>query len=140
MPFDPLAREVVRHGENERLVGELSTGDIAEPGAERGVVQRALETARDFGPETFCCQLLLARHAAGPISSLGGRTASITASPRALNEVRRWVKLSHFAGIFYRSTPSSTGVESRRARGSRAPSMRPLAAIFQTCKQARSCG
>ena len=38
--LDPLAREVVRHGEHERVVGELDAADLAEPGAVRRLVER----------------------------------------------------------------------------------------------------
>ena len=71
MALDPLAREVVGHGEDELLVVSSRLVDVAEPGAEGRVVQRLLKPARDFGPETLCCQLLLLRHGTGPTPPLG---------------------------------------------------------------------
>jgi uncharacterized protein (DUF427 family) len=61
MPLDPVTGEVVRDREHERALVQLPGGDIAEPGAERRVVERSLEPVRYLGPEAVCCQLLLAR-------------------------------------------------------------------------------
>ena len=46
--LDPLAREVVRDGDGERVVGELDTLGFGEPRAVRGVVERPLEPTGNF--------------------------------------------------------------------------------------------
>ena len=74
VPLDPLPREVVGNREDERLVREVATEDVGEPRAKSRVVQRPLEPTCNLGPETLCCQLLLAHHDARTISSLGDQS------------------------------------------------------------------
>ena len=50
-PLDPLAGEVVRHGEDEPLLVEVHGGDLAEPVAEGLLVEGAAQPGRHVVPE-----------------------------------------------------------------------------------------
>jgi hypothetical protein len=45
MPLDPVPREVVRDGEHEGLVRQLSARDVAEPCTESRLVERSFEAS-----------------------------------------------------------------------------------------------
>jgi hypothetical protein len=64
--LDPLAREVVRDGQDDRLVGHLTTAHLVEPGAVGGVVERLLQPVGDLVPEVIGGQLSRALHSAAP--------------------------------------------------------------------------
>ena len=55
--LDPLAREVVRNGEDEDVVVERRTLGLPEPGAVRVVVQRPLQAPSHLGPQGLRTQL-----------------------------------------------------------------------------------
>ena len=57
MALDPLAREVVRDGEDERVVRHFEPLDLAEPRAVGGFVEGALQPTGDLGPEALRSQL-----------------------------------------------------------------------------------
>ena len=110
-----------------------TAGNVPEPRSVGRVVQRALES-----PETSVHRLSAVSSCwrattPGRSPQLRGGAASITVSSQALNEVQPWVKSGVFAGILFRSTPSSTGVDNRQVRH-RVRRSRPLAAFFQSCK------
>src|SRR4051794_10140884 len=67
MPFDPVAREVVRDADHEALVRELEARDLAEPGAVGGVVEGAPEAAGDLTPQALGRQLDLVLHPAASL-------------------------------------------------------------------------
>src|SRR5262249_31323791 len=73
VPFDPLAREVVRNAEDERVVGELDALRLGEPGAVRRLVEGSLEPTGNLVPETLRGQLDWAIHAALPLLSSSGK-------------------------------------------------------------------
>ena len=64
--LDPLAREVVGDGQDDRLVGHRTAGDLVEPGAVGGVVERLLQTVGNLVPEGLRSQLSLALHSTVP--------------------------------------------------------------------------
>ena len=51
--LDPLAGEVVRNREHERVVAESDRLDVAEPGPERVLVECPPEPRRDVAPEAL---------------------------------------------------------------------------------------
>jgi hypothetical protein len=61
--LDPLAREVVRHPERERLVREVESLRVREPCPVGRLVERAPQSLRNLGPQVLCCEQLLALHA-----------------------------------------------------------------------------
>ena len=69
MPLDPLAREVVRNGEDEASSVSSDALDLAEPRPVGGVVERALEPPGDLGPEVSA------------VSSIGCSTRAASAPP-----------------------------------------------------------
>ena len=62
VPLDPVARELARDGEHERVAVELETADVTEPLAVRPVAERLLEPPGDLLPEVLCRQLDLVLH------------------------------------------------------------------------------
>ena len=60
--LDPLAREVVRDGDRERVVVELRAADLAEPGRIRRLVEGFAEPGGHVAPEALRRQLDLALH------------------------------------------------------------------------------
>ena len=60
--LDPIARELARNDEHERVVVELETADVAEPLAVCPVAEGLFEPPGDFLPEVLCRQLDLVLH------------------------------------------------------------------------------
>ena len=88
--LDPLAREVVRHGDDEDVVVERLTLCLTEPGAVRVIVQRPLQAPSYLGPQGLRTQL---ERSAPP----GLRTPSVAA--------RRGGDLSNGLGPPYKRSP-----------------------------------
>ncbi len=63
MALDPLAREVVRDGDRERVVRQVEALGLSEPRAVRGLIECPLEPTGDFVPQGLRSQLNLALHA-----------------------------------------------------------------------------
>ena len=84
VPLDPLACEVVRDGEDERVVRDLRPLDLAEPRPVGGVVERPFEAPCYLGPEGLCSQLNRLLHPAGPSSSSTTARAEHSNVPAAL--------------------------------------------------------
>jgi hypothetical protein len=61
--LDPLSREVVWDRERERLVRQVETLGLGEPGAIGLVVKGGSQTLRNLGPQTLCSKQLLPFHA-----------------------------------------------------------------------------
>ena len=78
--LDPVARELARDGEHERLAVELEAADLTEPLAVRPVAERLLEPPGDLLPKVLCRQLDLVLHRR-PDPPVSGPAASITAPP-----------------------------------------------------------
>src|SRR6476620_11182010 len=78
VPLDPVARELARHGEDERLVLELQAVDVTEPLGVRPCAERLLEPPRDLLPKVLPRQLDLVLHRR-PAPPVARPAASITA-------------------------------------------------------------
>ena len=90
VPLDPLAREVVRDGDRERVGVELGAADLSEPGRVGRVVEGFPKPGGHVAPEVFRRQLDLPIHPV-QLSFVRPRVrpfgvASIAASRRRLNE------------------------------------------------------
>ena len=86
VPLDPLAREVVRDGEHERVTVELRAADLAEPGWK--VVSLSASRSRaatSFQRLSAVSSIAAPRLLPAPSSRVSG-WASIAACERALNE------------------------------------------------------
>ena len=83
--LDPLAREVVRNCEHERVVGEVLAFGLRKPRAVRGLVERPLEPTRNLVPESLRSQLDWALHAARTTPLRRWGAASIAACLRGDN-------------------------------------------------------
>ncbi len=60
--LDPFAREIVGNTDDKRVAVELSAGDAAEPGLERGVVECLAQAGRYIVPKRLRRQLDTALH------------------------------------------------------------------------------
>ena len=60
--LDPVASELARDDEHERVVVELETTDLSEPLAVGALAERLLEPPRDLLPKVLCRQLDLVLH------------------------------------------------------------------------------
>src|SRR5579884_3218751 len=114
VPLDPLAGEVVRHGQHEPLGVDVRAVDLAEPGRVGGVVERLAEPSRDVVPEVLRRQLDLPLHAQCPLlPPLEGPRAYQRVEGLSMRISRRVPAryIPRFAGIFGGSTPVSTAVD-----------------------------
>jgi len=84
--LDPLAREVVRDRDRERVVGQLETLGLGEPRAVRGLIECPLEPTGDFVPQGLRSQLNLALHA-GSLAPLQLEGAPNIPASRTRNNV-----------------------------------------------------
>src|ERR1051326_959288 len=57
MTLDPLAREVVRDGEDELVVGDRARSNLGKPGGESVLVECLSEPTRNLVPDPFRSQL-----------------------------------------------------------------------------------
>ena len=64
VPLDPVAGEIVRDADDERVVRGIEAGGFAEPGAVRRVVEGPSEPTGDFAPQALRSQLDLVLHPA----------------------------------------------------------------------------
>src|SRR5438552_2536643 len=115
--FDPVAGELARHGEHERLVLERELADVAEPLPVRPVAEGLPEPSRDLLPEVLCRQLELVFHRRPDPPRLrpGGQHNSDPADH----------KTSECAGLFW--PPGSLHRCGRRwGKPARPASLRPL--------------
>ena len=115
--LDPLAREVVRDGEHERVVVDRDGADLAEPVAEGLLVERAPQprrrrrprgspqSARSGAPRRLACSF--ARRSGRRDNSTVSDARSMRISARPTPE-----KTADFAGKTRSSTRLSTGVDS----------------------------
>src|SRR5439155_21453363 len=60
--LDPIARELARHDEDERVAVEPETVDVTEPLAVRPVAERLFQPTGDPLPVVLCMQLDLGVH------------------------------------------------------------------------------
>jgi large subunit ribosomal protein L34 len=81
--FDPLAREIVRHAEGERLFRQAYARGVGEPRPVGRLVERAPQSLRNFGPQVLCREQLLTPHQVEKLLSLppeDGEHSSVIAS------------------------------------------------------------
>ncbi len=111
MTLDPLACEVVRDDDDERLTFELSCRGAVEPRLESGVVECVPQARGNFGPQQFRAQLYRTIH---PLDSLLARlpgAATIAASMSCYNggeDVNPRRKRAGLQGVLELSTSVST--------------------------------
>src|SRR5207244_7666854 len=110
VPFDPLAREVVRHRENEGVVGELGPVGLGEPRSIRGLVEGPFEPTGDLVPQALRSQLNWAIHAAVPLLSASG-SGEHSSVPSRLQRVETGDEMLRICRGLSDSTPLSTPVE-----------------------------
>ncbi len=80
--LDPLAREVVRDADDERVVVEPAPHRVREPGAVGGAVERPLEPAGYLAPQGLCRQLDGRLHAASSTPSGREKGEHTSGSPQ----------------------------------------------------------
>ena len=145
VPLDPLAREVVRDGEDEGVVVEIGAVDLAEPGRVGRLVQRFAQPGRNVVPEGVRRQLGLVLHACCPLlrRRLGVREHSSVLGAVSMR-ISRPVRTCEIACLQgFRPPPHSSPQLWKACRGDRAvgrlsTAFRPPQACGQpACKTVR---
>ena len=101
--LDPVAREIVRDGEDESALVEGDARRVGEPGVVRRVVEGAPEPTGNVTPQALRSQLDLVLHPAAN-SSLVNRNATLAGRQMG-------AKRSRFAGAFEPPRDPSTAVD-----------------------------
>ncbi len=139
--LDPLAREVVRDAEHERVVGRARDRvDLAEPGAVRRLVERPLEPTGDLVPEALRSQLIGRSTTPVQLLRVAGRAASIAASRSgATTAGRPWAEKQPFCRDFCSlHTPLHRCGKRDRRTGSSPRLSQRLFAVPPGCGQRRA--
>src|SRR5581483_3628898 len=134
MTLDPLTGEVVRDAEDERVVGQLDSLHLAEPGPVRGFVEGPLEPTGNLGPQALSSQLDRLLHPPCP----GSSSTTARGEHSNLQTARQWLqqgptgpaKTASLQGKSLLPHASPQVWTARLERGTRAGENRPCARAF----------